>query len=257
MKLTYLLLLLPLFSFGQNIHFNDSVLKAALVSDVELNTNSDNEISEDEALLFTGTLDLSNLGLEYLNVDYFENITGLNCTGNNLDALDVSKNTSLLTLGCSKNNLTELDLSNNVALKTLGCYDNKITSLDLSSNINLQGLDCGGNHLTSLDIRNGNNMNMGVNFHASGNYLMCISVDNEDYSSMRWPNGKDVTARYSNDCTVGIQERQTIRLGDIKEVYNVMGQRIALDQFKGSKGVYLVRFKDGRVKKVEKSLVSH
>jgi hypothetical protein len=80
------------------------------------------------------------------------NVTGLNCTYNDLTALDVSKNTGLTTLDCGDNQLTALDVSKNTGLTYLYCDDNQLTSLDVRKNTGLTEFGCYGNQLTSLDV---------------------------------------------------------------------------------------------------------
>ncbi len=52
----------------------------------------------------------------------------LDCSNNQLAALDLSACANLLSLNCSGNLLTELDLSNNPSLKTLLCGNNRFPS---------------------------------------------------------------------------------------------------------------------------------
>ena len=52
----------------------------------------------------------------------------------------------LLTyLDCSENQLTALDVSANTALISLDCYTNQLTALDVSANTALTSLDCSEN----------------------------------------------------------------------------------------------------------------
>ena len=97
-------------------------------------------------------LDCSNNQLAALNVSNNKNMTHLNCSGNQLTSLVVSSNQALRYLDCGGNSLTTLDVSSNTALTTLYCYSNQLTSLDLSQNTNLTYLSCGSNQLTSLDL---------------------------------------------------------------------------------------------------------
>lgn len=53
-------------------------------------------------------------------------LKNLICTGNQLSALDLSKNTALEVLDCSNNQLNELDVTNNTALEQLVCSGNNI-----------------------------------------------------------------------------------------------------------------------------------
>ena len=79
-------------------------------------------------------------------------VTFLDCIGNQLTTLDVSKNTALKSLHCSNNQLTALDLSQNFALKGLSCNNNQLTALDVSKNTALTELSCYNNQLKALDV---------------------------------------------------------------------------------------------------------
>jgi Leucine-rich repeat (LRR) protein len=78
-------------------------------------------------------------------------ITSLDCDGNSLTALDVSKDFILSYLDCGNNSLNTLDVSQNDNLDTLFCFDDTFTTLDVSHNTNLAYLDCRDNSLDSLD----------------------------------------------------------------------------------------------------------
>ncbi len=85
-------------------------------------------------------------------IEYFESLAILECYGNQLTALDVSKNTMLTVLECDENQLATLDVSKNTTLTDLVCSDNQLTMLDVSKSTALVGLYCDNNHLTTLDI---------------------------------------------------------------------------------------------------------
>jgi Leucine-rich repeat (LRR) protein len=97
-------------------------------------------------------LDCSNNQLTAL--DFSKNIalTNLSCNSNQLTTLDVSKNTALTYIYCYSNKLTALDVSKNAALTNLYCYSNQLTALDVSKNIALTNLNCYSNQLTSLNV---------------------------------------------------------------------------------------------------------
>lgn len=112
-------------------------------------------ISMDESLRLENitALDISELRLGRIPfLHKMTALTYLDCNGNELKSLDVSRNTALIDLNCSYNKLTNLDLSKNIAIKYLDCSDNGITSLDISQNIVLSHLDCNCNNITSLDL---------------------------------------------------------------------------------------------------------
>ena len=79
-----------------------------------------------------------------------------NVFGNQLSKLDVSKNTALEYLYCTHNQISSLDVSSNTALVTLFCYNNGMTHLNISGCTSLTTLSCGNNQLTSLDVDSNN-----------------------------------------------------------------------------------------------------
>ena len=83
---------------------------------------------------------------------YGQDITYLNCKGNQITSLDVSGNPALKSLQCSKNRLTDLDVSKNTALTLLSCSKNQLTNLDVSRNNVLTNLVCDGNQLNTLCV---------------------------------------------------------------------------------------------------------
>ena len=85
-------------------------------------------------------------------IEHFTVLTELNCSGNRLRTLDVSKNTALTHLNCDFNQLTSLDVSKNISLSLIGCHGNQLTSLDVSKNTALRSLDCDLNDLSCLDV---------------------------------------------------------------------------------------------------------
>ena len=85
-------------------------------------------------------------------IEHFFALEELNCSGNQLTGLNVSKNTKLRVLDCGHNQLTTLDVSKNTELKNLYCSNNQLTTLDVSKNTELRDLFCWSNQLTTLDV---------------------------------------------------------------------------------------------------------
>lgn len=85
-------------------------------------------------------------------IEYFTNLTTLDCSEQKLTTLDVSANTKLTKLKCSENRLTSLDLSKNTALTDLDCDYNRLETLDVSKNLALTELACYNNQLTALNV---------------------------------------------------------------------------------------------------------
>ena len=63
-------------------------------------------------------------------------VTFLNCSDNQLTALDVSQNTALTWLDCDGNQLTTLDVSKNTALTELYCHGNQIKGEEMTRLVN-------------------------------------------------------------------------------------------------------------------------
>ncbi|MCI8464392.1 MAG: hypothetical protein HFI63_00800 [Lachnospiraceae bacterium] len=117
-----------------------------------IDKNKDNVLSQAEidscANIFVSFLEIKSLK----GIELFTALTSLDCYGNNLTTLDLSKNTALTVLICGNNNLTTLDVSKSTALTDLQCYRNNLTTLDVSKNTALTVLSCGNNNLTTLDV---------------------------------------------------------------------------------------------------------
>ena len=119
-------------------------------------------------------INVSNKSISDLTgIEYFTALTSLNCDGDQLTSLDVSKNTALTELYCSYNKLTSFDVSKNTALTLFDCSNNKLTSLDVSKNTALTELDCSYNQLTSLDVSNNTAL---TSLNCDGNQLTSLDV---------------------------------------------------------------------------------
>lgn len=99
-------------------------------------------------------LDCDNNQLTELDLSHTTKLTELHCSRNQLSSIDVSLLTALTTLCCADNQLTTLDVSQNVELTLIECYINQLTELDLSHNVELTQLQCNNNQLTTLDLSN-------------------------------------------------------------------------------------------------------
>jgi len=91
-------------------------------------------------------------------IDFFTELTKLECEKNSLTTLDVSKNSKLEYLSCWENGLTSLDVSKNKLLKYLYCDNNNLSSLDVSKNSALKELNCTECKLFSLIMGNNSSL---------------------------------------------------------------------------------------------------
>jgi len=172
-------------SIQAQINIPDANFKAYLVGDPAINTNSDSEISAAEAQAFSGELLIDGLSISDLTgIEYFENITRLDCYNNNLTSLDVSNNLALTRLHCGSNQIETLDISANTSITDIQCHNNGV--------------------LYELNIANGNNSNINW-MKAYGNSLSCIQIDagftppaDAGIYSQGWTKGN--SAVYGDDC---------------------------------------------------------
>lgn len=85
-------------------------------------------------------------------IEYFTDLETLDCGGNQLTTLDVTKLTKLMFLVCNDNQLTALDVTGLTSLKNLICSGNQLTTLDVTGLTSLTDLECSDNQLVSLDV---------------------------------------------------------------------------------------------------------
>lgn len=228
MKLQILILLTVLYTMplmAQVVNIPDASFKAALVADLSINTNNDQEIQVTEASAYVGTIAVANQGITSLEgIEAFVNLTVLDCSNNILSSLDVSANTALTSLSCNVCQLPSLNVSANVNLLALSCYSNQLSSIDVNSNTLLEEFYAYNNQLTSLnmsnqtairrffvqdnqlvtlDFKNGNYMNV-THFNVTSNPdLTCIDVDDVAYSTTNWDH-IDGGVVFSNNCFTDI-----------------------------------------------------
>lgn len=238
--------LIALSCYCQIVNIPDANFKAYLIGNTAINTNLDTEIQVSEANSFTGAIMCIGLGISDLTgIEAFTSLSSLNCSDNNITALNVSQNLSLGGLTCSNNNITVLDVTQNTTLQGLGCDNNdlqfldlsqnnilmslscgfnQITMLDLSNNPNLEYLYCGYNSLTCLNLKSGGNINLSWMQCLQNPSLSCIEVDDATWSSQNTSWFETVGTVYSencnNSCTVGLNEmfqppKQLIRITDL------------------------------------------
>ena len=153
-------------------------------------------------------------------IEYFPNLTSLNCTDNLIEYLCFDKNPQLVYLDCSYNSLQDLDVTDLPALETLVCTGNvELTSLNLAYNGSLLYLDCGDCALASLDLSHNPNLeelycqaNMMTALDLSHNpnlaYLECYDnlLTALDLSQNPWLVNVDCSENKLTTLTLGQQE---------------------------------------------------
>ena len=133
--------------------FAKELQKQGIIADAEHITPADMEkIAAMTELDVSGTDDAPGTLTSLQGIGYFESLTDLDCSYNQLTSLDMRANTALTELYCYENQLTSLDVRANTALMYLDCASNSLTTLDVSANTALTFLMCGSNQLTELDV---------------------------------------------------------------------------------------------------------
>lgn len=118
-----------------------------------LDENCDGFISNIDCLS-VDKLDCCYRGIKSLEgIQYFKNLKGLYCCGNELTELHLKDHPSLEVLFCTFNNLHMLDLFGCPNIEQVFCCSNKLKTLHVGNCLNLTILHCAVNELESLDLR--------------------------------------------------------------------------------------------------------
>jgi len=146
------------------------------------------------------SLDCSNNQLPAMDISNNTNIALLNCSGNQLSQLNITSNTDLVNLNASGNALTDLNISQNTALSVLNCASNQLISLDIIPNTQLKEVYAQKNALFSVEASNGFNSSLLIFDLRNNPNLSCILVD--DIAAAQGYAGwfKDEDAQYKLEC---------------------------------------------------------
>ncbi|WP_329804340.1 DUF7619 domain-containing protein [Flavobacterium facile] len=156
----------------------------------KIDENNDGEIQQNEALQVK-ELNVSASSISSLEgIQYFTNLTYLQCNNNQLTNLNVSSNTALTKLQCEYNQLTNLNVSNNTVLTELHCNNNQVTNLNVSSNTALIYLWCYDNQLTNLNLSNNNTFTY---LDCNSNQLTSLNVSGVTALRTLWCNNNQLT----------------------------------------------------------------
>ena len=170
-------------------NFPDSAFRSYVSGSFDV--NSDGILSESEIANVT-SISARSMGISSLQgVEYFTALQTLWCDGNQLTALDLSRNTSLTYLYCPNNQLTTLNVSSNTALTALECDSNQLTALNVSNNTALIELHCTNNRLTALDLSNNGSLST---LYCSSNPLGTLNVSSNRSLTALECNSNQLTA---------------------------------------------------------------
>ncbi|WP_052823425.1 T9SS type A sorting domain-containing protein [Neotamlana sedimentorum] len=176
---------------SQTVDIPDPNFEQALI-DLGFDTNGLNGNILVANALGTSLLNLNNKNISSLQgIEAFENLTSLNCNGNNLSSIDLSSNLNLVALQCTDNQITVLNLQNNTSLEQLHCSNNLLTNLDVSANTALTTISCPFNSITSLDFSNNLDLEYLVAVH---NDLTTINVTNNSLLNTLYLDDNDLSS---------------------------------------------------------------
>lgn len=135
---------------------------------------------------------IKNLG----GLEHFPNLKRLDCFGNEITQIDLSKSTSITFLNCSENKIERLDLSNNTELVYVSCDGNKLNSLIIGDNPNLKSLYTSFNELTTLNVKSCTKLE---SLDTTGNQMNSIIVNDTQLNKI--PEGwyKDENVVYTKN----------------------------------------------------------
>ena len=151
---------------------NKKVIEAVKSLNIEGKNLTD--ISGIEYFTNLTSLDCGNNQLTALPVEKLTKLTELSCFDNQLTALPVENLTNLIRLSCSYNQLTALLVGNLTQLTSLRCSNNQLTALPVENLTNLTSLSCSNNQLTALPVENLTNL---TSLSCSNNQLTELLVD--------------------------------------------------------------------------------
>lgn len=184
---------------GNKTYIPDNNFEQALI-DLGLDYGSLDNYVVTDSIAHIKSLDVSGRNIfDLTGIEAFTNLQSLDCSSNNLSALNVSSLDSLVILICFSNYLTTLDVANNDLLTSLNCGDNSIANLDLSKNTLLRQLVCDANDLKSLDLSKNPDL---VHLNCSSNDITNAGMDvsgNIFLQQLYCSNNKLTTINISNN----------------------------------------------------------
>lgn len=157
MKIALLILafILANAAYSQYVNIPDTTFKNYLLSSENINTNKDNEISNEEAVSFHGIISISGMKIyDLTGIEAFINLRVLDCSGCKLRKINISSNSKLEEVHCKANFIDSLDLSNNFKMKRLYCDGNRMKYLNVSKCRELEVLYCKYNNFKELNVDN-------------------------------------------------------------------------------------------------------
>lgn len=152
-----------LIDLGLDANLDGSVLTSNIehLKSLDVNDTYISDLSGIRGFSSLTALECSGNNLDELDVSNMINLEFLNCNFNYLLTNDVAKTAGVLNidgvnnlhrLSCANNFMTDLNISNLPNLKELDCRNNSIKTLDVTTNSKLKTLKCSHNSLLTLDV---------------------------------------------------------------------------------------------------------
>ncbi|MDN3677614.1 leucine-rich repeat domain-containing protein [Flavobacterium paronense] len=136
---------------------SNAIAKNSSGTNIKIDINNDNEIQVTEALnvaqLNVSTNSIATNNISSMDgIQYFTNLTYLDCSSNSITDLNLTALINLQFLQANNGTLSSLNVTGLNNLIKLYCYNNTMSALNLSGLTNLQWLWCENNSITSLDF---------------------------------------------------------------------------------------------------------
>ena len=198
-------------------HFPDGTFRTYVQNNFDTNKNNVLDDNEAQAVKvipvgFTYSITSDNYGKitvtqsnslfpeeisDFKGIEYFVNLETFSCQKNQLEKLDLSKNSELQALFCNDNQIEVLSLDHATKLQALFCNNNQLEALSLDIHKKLMYLDCSNNEIDelklyevedvkSLDMRLSGDVMISVDVMVSGepNHLVYLKCDHNELTSL-------------------------------------------------------------------------
>jgi hypothetical protein len=250
---------------GETLSFEVSTMTSVTVDwgDGEAVTYQDGEVTGElkgQTVTITGDefmtgLDVSGTDLTAVNLTDAQQLLSLDCSDNQLTSLSLSRCSQLRQLDCSNNQIAELGLSNNSQLRVLNCSNNKLTSLTLTRNTYLEQLICDNNALANVSLTNNSYLQ---SVWCADNQIEQISITRgSDLYSLYAPNNKLRTiilndASSLEDAWCENNELETIDFGTTTNLFTFNAdsnqlKRVILGGITATKGPHLLSYANNKL----------
>lgn len=178
-------------------------------------------------------------------IEDFTALETLNCPGNNLKSINVSKNLNLKTLNCENNKLYSLNVSENTTLATLDCSNNSIYIMDVTKNPELLSLNCSDNfNIQKLDVSNNLKLKT-LKLDRTGVHILSLA-NNSELTSFSVVGTTMVDLDFSKNTkltSVDCRDNYFLTLVNLKNGNN-KNLDLATSNFTGNKFLYCIQVDD-------------